>query len=49
MGVNDRTEPIVHEIQFIDGDGKLSETMVIVHQSCAQRPVKHFRNRRRAS
>ena len=48
MGVSDRTEPIVHEIQFIERDGTVSETMVLVHPSCARRPVKHFRNRRYA-
>jgi hypothetical protein len=38
--------PIVHHLNFIDDDGKTIETMVLVHPSCARRPVKHFRNRR---
>jgi hypothetical protein len=38
--------PIVHHINFIDDDGKATETMVIVHPSWARRPVKHGRSRR---
>ena len=38
--------PIVHHINFIDDDGKTTETMVIVHPGCARRPVKHSGNRR---
>jgi len=48
MGVNDRTEPIVHEIRFIDGDGTVSETMVITHQSCGLR-TKKLKNRKEAA
>jgi hypothetical protein len=38
--------PIVHHINFIDDDGKTTETLVLVHPSYARRPVRHFRNRR---
>ena len=42
----DAAPPIVHHIDFIDEDGKTTETRVIVHPSCARRPVKHIGNRR---
>jgi len=48
MGVSDRSEPIVHRINFIDEDGTVSETMVIVHPSCALR-TKKPKNRKEAA
>jgi hypothetical protein len=42
----DAAPPIVHHINFIDDDGKTTETLVLVHPICARRPVKHFGNRR---
>ena len=49
MGISDRVEPIVHYIHFIDGNGTVSETMVIVHASCGWRTKKHPRNRKDAA
>ena len=48
MGVSDRTEPVEHNIHFIDGNGTVSETLVLVHPSCGLRPMKHFTNRKAA-
>ena len=46
--MSDRTEPVVHRINFVDGDGTVSETMVIVHQSCGLRARKYFIERKAA-
>jgi len=46
--VSDRTEPVVHRITFVDGDGTVSETMVIVHQSCGLRTRKYSGDRKAA-
>jgi hypothetical protein len=49
LGVSDRVEPVVHHIHFIDGDGTVSGTLVIVHPSCALRTSKYSRNRKEAA
>ena len=48
MGVSDRTQPIVHRIHFIDPDGTVTETMVLVHSSCALRMRKYSEDRKAA-
>jgi hypothetical protein len=49
MGISDQVEPVVHNIHFIDGDGTVSETIVITHESCGLRTKKYPRNRKDAA
>ena len=45
----DAGPPVVHEIQFIEADGTVSETMVIAHPSFRSLPKKYLRNRKAKS
>ena len=49
MGISDHVEPVEHRIHFVDGDGTVSESMVIMHPSFGLRTKKYPRNRKEAA